>query len=522
MDVPLIPLIAHLFTRRLASQDGLEHLLHGIAGQECPKFHQRWFLVTGHVALAVVNDLFLCGLLSRLQDDNGLDDFPPVGIGNADDGHLRHLGVVFEDGFDLHGIDILATPDDHVLLSPLQVEIAVFIHEGEIARMEPAAPQGFFRSGGVSPVALHDPSAPGHDFPHSPRRHFPVLVVEDANVHSRNFMADAGKAAGLARDLLLGALQLVVFLRAGRDGAHGFGHAKVVRIIRGEFSFRPKQKVEGHGRGTVTNEFQGGEIAPGKIGIVQNGPEHGGNDVGIADGLFFDGVEKEARLELSEIDQLLCPMQGDDGRVDAGDMVHGDIHEHGPQGGGGLGLFRKEGADVVIGQHGPFGAPRGAARIDQAGYVVLLHGGAGIGSVRSAGEEGLVLDHAGLRLADADALLKGRRIISNGLDHPGIAVADQKNFGAGVIQDISRLLAHKAKIQGDDDPPHFGDGVDHLHELVAVGLKDGHPVSQRDGHAGESVGQAGGPLLHLAVAQPNVSVDDARLLQIVFTVLFNR
>ena len=476
--VPKILLAPRLFTRRLAPQDGLEHLVHGIPGQGCPEFHEGRFLVTGHVALAVVDDLFLCGLLSRLQDDNGLDDFSPVGIGNADDGHFHHLGVVFEDGFDLHGIDILATPDDHVLLSPLEVEIAVFVHEGEIARMEPAAPQGFFRSGGVSPVALHHLPAPGHDFPHGPRRHFPVLVVEDADVHSRNFMADAGKAVGLARDLFLGALQLVVFLRAGRDGAHGFGHAEVVRIVRGEFPFRPKQKVEGHGRGTVTNEFQGGEIAPGKVGIVQDGLEHGGNDIGIGDGLLFDGVEEEARLELGEIDQLLYRMQGDDGRVDAGDMVHGDIHEHGPQGGGALALFRKEGADVVIGQHGPFGAPRGAARIDQAGRVVLLHGGARIGSVCRGGEESLVLDHGGLRLADADALLKGRRILSNGLDHPGIAVADQKNFGAGVIQDISRLLAHEAKIQGDDDPPHFGDGVDHLHELVAVGLKDGHPVSR--------------------------------------------
>ena len=86
-------MLLRLFTRGPAPQDGLEHLLHGISGQGCPEFHEGRFLVAGHMQLAVVDDLFLCGLLSRLQDDNGLEDFSPVGIGNADDGHLRHLEV---------------------------------------------------------------------------------------------------------------------------------------------------------------------------------------------------------------------------------------------------------------------------------------------------------------------------------------------------------------------------------------------------------------------------------------------
>jgi len=61
-------------------------------------------------------------------------------VGRAADGNLGDGGMGEEDILDLSRVDVLRTPDDHVLQSPLDAQAAAIVHRGEVARVVPAVP----------------------------------------------------------------------------------------------------------------------------------------------------------------------------------------------------------------------------------------------------------------------------------------------------------------------------------------------------------------------------------------------
>src|SRR5690606_36665198 len=64
----------------------------------------------------------------------------------------------------LAGIDVLATADDQFLAAPHYLHIALFIHDADITRVQPAfIIYGFRRLDRVLPVTLHDPLAAAAD-----------------------------------------------------------------------------------------------------------------------------------------------------------------------------------------------------------------------------------------------------------------------------------------------------------------------------------------------------------------------
>src|SRR5664280_3176316 len=113
--------------------------------------------------------------------------------------------------FDFHGINVLPSADDHVLLPSREVEIAVFIHTGQITRMKPSSPQGFFRRLRLVPIALHDLSAAGNDLADNADGDILILIIHNANLPFGNTMADTGQAPSFFRYFLRAAFQAVSY-----------------------------------------------------------------------------------------------------------------------------------------------------------------------------------------------------------------------------------------------------------------------------------------------------------------------
>src|SRR5438105_4364607 len=86
-------------------------------------------------------------------------------VGNAEDIGLADGGMVQEYLFDFARVDVFAAANDHLFFAAANVDVAVGVHDGEVARVKPSGRVDGF-SGGVRvvPVAGHDGIAPGAQF----------------------------------------------------------------------------------------------------------------------------------------------------------------------------------------------------------------------------------------------------------------------------------------------------------------------------------------------------------------------
>ena len=73
------------------------------------------------------------------QHDERVRRLAPLLVRHADDGRFLHRGMAQQHAFDLDRRDVLAAADDHVLDAVADLDVAVGVHDGRIARMEPAA-----------------------------------------------------------------------------------------------------------------------------------------------------------------------------------------------------------------------------------------------------------------------------------------------------------------------------------------------------------------------------------------------
>ena len=72
------------------------------------------------------------------EDDHGTDLLAQHLVGHADDGTVGH-GRVFDQGrLDLHAVDVLPTPDDHVLGPVDDVDESLLVDAGHVAGVEPS------------------------------------------------------------------------------------------------------------------------------------------------------------------------------------------------------------------------------------------------------------------------------------------------------------------------------------------------------------------------------------------------
>ncbi len=73
-----------------------------------------------------------------LKHHKHLDGFTAGWMGDADSGRFLHLGVFVKDLLDVPGVDVVTARDDHVLFAVDDVKIALFVHFGDVAGVEPA------------------------------------------------------------------------------------------------------------------------------------------------------------------------------------------------------------------------------------------------------------------------------------------------------------------------------------------------------------------------------------------------
>src|SRR5690606_34885378 len=92
--------------------------------------------------------------------------FAPARVGPRHHRSRQDIGVPVQDVFDLDGRNVLATGNDDVFAAVFDFHIAVGVHDGQVAAVEPATGQGFLRGLGVLQVTLHGDVAAEHDFAH--------------------------------------------------------------------------------------------------------------------------------------------------------------------------------------------------------------------------------------------------------------------------------------------------------------------------------------------------------------------
>src|SRR5581483_11137091 len=107
-------------------------------------------------------------------------------VGDAEDGRVGYRRVLEQRGFDLGRIDVLATPDDHVLGPVGDRDEPVLVEAGDVAGAQPAAGQERLRRGlGLVPVPLHDVRAAHPQLAGLADRQVVALLVDDADVVDR-------------------------------------------------------------------------------------------------------------------------------------------------------------------------------------------------------------------------------------------------------------------------------------------------------------------------------------------------
>src|ERR1700731_3107335 len=121
---------------------------------------------------------------SGLQYDTSHHEFTPLLIRYSEDRRFANRGMFVDDRFDLAGINIFATCDDHVFQAVEDVEIAVRILIADVSRAKHSVSKRESRVLRIVPVAPHNVGASCDQFPMLPDFHLPSLFVFDSQVNS--------------------------------------------------------------------------------------------------------------------------------------------------------------------------------------------------------------------------------------------------------------------------------------------------------------------------------------------------
>ena len=96
---------------------------------------------------------------------------------------------------DLARVDVVAAADDHVFLAVDDEEVAVLVHRGHVAGVEPAALHDLLGGVRAAQVALHDVVAADHDLADLALRDLVVVVVDDLHLDALDRRPDRARLA---------------------------------------------------------------------------------------------------------------------------------------------------------------------------------------------------------------------------------------------------------------------------------------------------------------------------------------
>ena len=105
-----------------------------------------------------------CECHSRLRHNAGHHQFAPLGIRYSEDCGFANCRMLVNDGFDLTGVDILASGDNHVFQAVQDIEIPFGILIADVAGAKLAISKCKRSLVGIIPVSPHDVGAARHQF----------------------------------------------------------------------------------------------------------------------------------------------------------------------------------------------------------------------------------------------------------------------------------------------------------------------------------------------------------------------
>ncbi len=224
----------------------------------------------------------------RMQLDPGDDLLAVLAVRHADHLHIGHRRVGEQELLDLARIHVLAAADDHVLVAPDDLHVALVVHGRQVAGVHPArAVDGLAGRFRVVPVAEHHAVAAGAQLADLPARHDMAVLVDDLALQVRLGTTDAGDAP----------FEVVARAGLGRHRA-GLGHAvgdlHLAHVHLGDHPLHHLDRAGGAGHDAGA---QAGQVHAGALGVVEHGDEHGRHAVQRGGALLGHRLQGGQRLE---------------------------------------------------------------------------------------------------------------------------------------------------------------------------------------------------------------------------------
>jgi len=122
-----------------------------------------------------------------------MDTLAPLGIGQTDHGTGRDGFVLCQSIFDLGGVDVLATGDDHVLDAIDDEQVTAGVEVSGVAGMHPPVAEHFCGLLRFVPVSEHDVAAERDDFAHLAGWEFRAGRIDDFHLAMRERATSAAE-----------------------------------------------------------------------------------------------------------------------------------------------------------------------------------------------------------------------------------------------------------------------------------------------------------------------------------------
>ena len=403
--------------------------------------------------------------------------------------------MLVQHGLDLRRVHVEAAADHHVLLAVYDVDIALVIHAGQVARVVGAVLEHLGRQLGRAPVARKDVVATHHDLADLAGGHGLAVVAQDLHIAFQKRTPARCQALWPRR-----AGKQMVF---HRQATHARGRlARAVALLQdGPEHIHGLEDARGrHGGGAVAQAQQVGQGAVLALQLGQQHVDHGGHHEGVGHAVG-PHVGDEARgleaVEQADGDPLAQRRHHLHARC-VGDRAHQ------PQDVAGLlpVRTREELAQlrkaVAEGLHGRLEHAGRARGVVQHGDFVLAHDHrgepvAGLGQCRFVACGARIVGQQQLGHGVGHALrhmwADGLGALGSGHDQRRTAVGGNGADLGGREPGVERRLDQPGLVAGDLD----------LDDLDTVGQVDAHAVAARKAQAQEGVGQAVGALLQIGV-----------------------
>ena len=364
----------------------------------------------------------------------------PIRVRPPHHGGFQHALVLEQHLLDLARINVRAPTDDHVLQAVLQSQKTLLIHDPDVARVQPAAPQGFGGGFRILPISRHHHIPPHRHLARRAGRQGVVFPVNHAHLH-----VGAGDAGGAQPRLVvgMGGIRMVGFPECG-DGHGGFALPENLHQFRPERAQGPLQVGQVHGATAVNDGFEIGGVGGFDLPAVQQPGEHGGRREKGDSGILRNQLKNFGRIEMTAFRNDVVRALGEVGQgITAGgvgersgvdDAILGaDLIDVGE-------ITEGHDEQVAVGQYRALGPPGGSAGVKEpsrSGGVHRFH------FQRGPLQHGQVVLAAG-----ANDPLQGGQLLDEGSDGRFQIGSDETQPRAGLGKNVMKFPLVQLGVDG--------------------------------------------------------------------------